>query len=654
MKILLIMCIFMISTVFAQDVDDLMDMSLEDILNMEVTTASKSAEKLSDAPGIISVLTSDDIERFGGTTLRDMLERVPGLISSGANYTNRTTIAPRGDQIKQNSSHVLILINGRPIREVQEGGVSSDVLESFPVNVIEKIEVIKGPGSVLYGSDAFSAVVNVITKTPKKTGASVIALSEDGDGYDASANIAYIKNDFSVIAAGRVFEKTKWETTFKSLAGVDSVTNAPIISSLDLSIPNEGTGAYLGVNYKNVKLITSYNQWMTHYIRSTSFNEIELSKLFTNLGYTHNLTDTWGMDFNITYTNSKLDGHGTSKRDCYNLVAEWTNNLSVGDKIGLVVGGLFNKNNGNEKSMSSSFAALGILQGDIISEGDLNSFAFYAQIDYRLLENLKLIAGTQANKVENFDLNILPRGGLIWYPMKKVNVKALYSEAFRAPSINELYMEYGTALLGNPDLKPEKVSTIDLNIGYQGEKSQLSVNIFQSKMIDITQIVRDSQTSSSIYQNNQDVTFTGVEFEGKYYFNKSLYLTGSVIQQKSKNDDDENLSPIADLGVKAGISYITGNGISVGLFNIYQGDLDDKFQGDINDNQGAYNLMHLHSTYNLNKLLNRNSNYNLTVIFKIDNILDKEHFGYDLGGRSGDGMPAFPGRRIYLGLKAAL
>ncbi|MBN2010985.1 TonB-dependent receptor [candidate division KSB1 bacterium] len=647
----LIMCS---SFLFAQETEDLMDMSLDDLLNMDVTTASKSAEKLSDAPGIISVLSNDELERFGGTTLRDILERVPGLISSGANYTNRTTIAPRGDQIKQNSSHVLLLINGRPIREVQEGGVSSDVLESFPVDVIEKIEVIKGPGSVLYGSDAFSAVINIITKTPEKTGLSVTALSEGGEGYEASANVSLVKGDLSVIAAGRIFEKSEWETTMKSVVGQDTVTLAPIIATTDVSIPNKGPGAYLGVNYKNLRLMSSFQQWTTQYVSTGAFAKVELNKLFTNIGYSHKFSESWDSDFNITYVQAALRGQNLSDRDCYNFVAEWTNSLTIGDKIGLVVGGLFNKNSGDEKSQFDGLEMMGIFRGDVISTGDLNSFAFYSQIDYQLIENLKLIAGIQANKVENIDLDIVPRGGAIWYPLKKVNVKALYSEAFRAPSINELNMAFGGILSGNPDLKPEKVSTIDVSVGYQGEQTQLNVNFFRSNMTDITQIVYDPVVFSGQYQNNQDAVFTGYELEGKYYVNKSLYLTGSVIQQTSENDDVKNLSPVADFGAKAGISYVTSNGISVGLFNIYQGDLDDKFQGNINDNQGAYNLMHFHSTINLNKLLNWGMSQNLTAIFKIDNVLDKEHFGYDLGGTSGDGIPSFPGRAIYVGLKASL
>ena len=93
------------------DTTDVFDMSLEALLNIDVTTASKSAEKQSDAPGIISILTKDELERFGGTTLKDILDRVPGLISYGNQFSDISTIAVRGDQSKVTSAHVLFLNN---------------------------------------------------------------------------------------------------------------------------------------------------------------------------------------------------------------------------------------------------------------------------------------------------------------------------------------------------------------------------------------------------------------------------------------------------------------------------------------------------------------------------------------------------------------
>ena len=152
---------------------DLASLDLESLLNTKVITASKFSEDMADAPGVISVISQDELRRFGGTTLQEVLERVAGLSIASAYFTDRSLIAARGDQTKINGGHILFLINGRPTREVLEGGLISDLLEAFPVNALEKIEVIKGPGSVLYGSNAFSAVVNLITKKSEGNGLTV-------------------------------------------------------------------------------------------------------------------------------------------------------------------------------------------------------------------------------------------------------------------------------------------------------------------------------------------------------------------------------------------------------------------------------------------------------------------------------------------------
>jgi outer membrane receptor protein involved in Fe transport len=275
------------------------------------------------------------------------------------------------------------------------------------------------------------------------------------------------------------------------------------------------------------------------------------------------------------------------------------------------------------------------------------------QIDYRLLENLKLIGGLQANKVQDIDLNIVPRAGLIWYPADRFSIKALYSTAFRAPSINEVNMNFGTILKGNKNLKPENVSTVDLNFGYQGKQAQLGVNFFYSKMTDIIQVTYVAGTG--IYNNTASVTYTGAEFEGKYYIDKNLYITGSVLYQTNKNDSDQkNFAPVANFGTKAGISYVTDNGITLGLFDIYQGDIDGKYTINRNPYQGSYNLLHFNSKFNLNKLFDMSFKPGLTLIFSVDNLFDKPHYGYDLGGTTGDGIPSIPGRAIYFGLNLGI
>jgi outer membrane receptor for ferrienterochelin and colicin len=160
----------------AASAGDLFSIDLESLMDMKIVTASKFEENVGDAPGIVSMISRDDLRRFGGMTLREVLDRVPGLSFATSMFTDRSILTARGNQTKNNSSHVLFLIDGRPTREIQEGGIVTDLVESFPLSVIERIEVVKGPGSVLYGSNAFSSVVNLITIKPDRAGMNVAAV----------------------------------------------------------------------------------------------------------------------------------------------------------------------------------------------------------------------------------------------------------------------------------------------------------------------------------------------------------------------------------------------------------------------------------------------------------------------------------------------
>ena len=168
---------------------DLTELSLEELMDVVITTASKSREKQSDAPAIVEVLTRDELTRFGGTTLLDVLTRVPGLAAVSGYFTDRSMIGFRGDALQgPTSRHVLLLINGRPVREVQEGGIKTSLLEAFPIDAIERIEVVKGPGSVLYGSEAFAGVINVITTTPERNGMSVASVGGAGGAFGSTGD----------------------------------------------------------------------------------------------------------------------------------------------------------------------------------------------------------------------------------------------------------------------------------------------------------------------------------------------------------------------------------------------------------------------------------------------------------------------------------
>ena len=164
----------------------------------EITTVSKKAEAVWEAPGVVSAVSAQQIEMFGDAGVWDVFARMPGVQNTHGTGINRTSI--RGGESNTSVSHVLVLIDGRPVRA--SGGNLSQYSPTytFPVDSIERIEVSRGPASVLYGTNAFEGVINIVTKDNPTNG---VTFSLEGGKWNterAEMTAAYHKGDFHVDA----------------------------------------------------------------------------------------------------------------------------------------------------------------------------------------------------------------------------------------------------------------------------------------------------------------------------------------------------------------------------------------------------------------------------------------------------------------------
>jgi outer membrane receptor for ferrienterochelin and colicins len=608
---------------------DLSTMGIEELLHVRVVTASKSEESLADAPGIVTVISKDELRRFGGTTLKDVLERVPGLVGSSVYMTDREMIAARGDQTKASGSHIALLINGRPCRESHEGGINTEIFETFPVNVIERIEVVKGPGSVLYGTNAVSAVINIITEKVDQTEGFVSAMIGDAGAHVIQGDVKVQSGDFRLVAAGRTFERKDWQTDYAVAYPGAADVEYPI------DIPGRGPGFFFDASFKNLSITSSYNKYRgfwasTNYMHPShpAFNpaidrhgDAEWEKRFVNVGYRQDVTDRWEVSFDTTYTNSLFETHGNRaiKRDGKDVVAELTNYYSFSDTSKLVVGGLYGVTDSLEQWYSYD-----IPMGSPATDVSRYNYALYAQADHMFTDKMKGILGFQLNKIEFIDVGIVPRAGLIFHPSSRVYIKALYSEAFKAPSNNEIELNApsGTGTLGgNPDLKPEKVRTWDLAIGLKRERSDVLLSVFRSEMRDVIYQTRP------LYSNGPGSTSNGFELEGQHYFGRKLYVKASTLYHHTEGEDgNENITPIPRWSAKAGVSYESDNGILISLSDNYQGRLSNYFTDNAPENEkpGAYNILNLHFELDLSRLLHKGMNHRVSLVAQVDNVLDEE------------------------------
>jgi len=153
----------------------------------ELVTGSRLAESLDEVPQATYVITADEIERSGAKTLSELLDKIPGVNTLRKNsWTQNDSVRMRGLDLE-----VLVLVDGVPFMPVNYDNMFTADLRSIPLESVERIEVVKGAGSALYGSMAAAGVINIITKTPDKYKTSIIAEggSNDWRRYSASAGI---------------------------------------------------------------------------------------------------------------------------------------------------------------------------------------------------------------------------------------------------------------------------------------------------------------------------------------------------------------------------------------------------------------------------------------------------------------------------------
>lgn len=244
---LLFCCTFLFLTSYSQDSggtgvsdEDLYSMSLEDLMNMEVTSASKKAERLQEIPSSIYVITKEDIQRSSAQNLMQLLrDNVPGYWAAQNTYKN-------GDAFIRNTTEgsVLVLLDGTPLLDLVSGSLE---FESFdiPFDQIERIEVIKGSGGTIYGANSASGVINIFSKKPEDQNELIVS----GEyAYPGQAKINLIAtpiktNKFATTVYGKV-------TTFEGFDQMESIKNESTVIG-DTTIYSQFTGddqSFISIN----------------------------------------------------------------------------------------------------------------------------------------------------------------------------------------------------------------------------------------------------------------------------------------------------------------------------------------------------------------------------------------------------------------------
>lgn len=614
-----------------------LDLSLEQLRNTKVTIATKSETKLTDVPSVVTIITSEQIKNIGARYLFDILQYIPGFEFSKGR-TGFYNMGLRGVKDPLTNAKLLVLKDGNPFSDIMYGtGLSTT--KRFDINSIKRIEIIRGPGSALYGRNAFIGVINIITKSAKeKNEVNVYANAGNFSTFNYGASYATKKDDFNAYFS---IGKVNSDVTDSKLAngfGGESVWY--------LAIDNFYTTANIQLN--NFIITGSYNELIngasigpfateSNKVIKSGIYSIEYKKSFNskiNLNtkiYGTNHLEVQNIEIfkpemtaelapelpiSAVYPNGM---YATPSFDSYNYGIDINSGLNIIKNNQTLIGfqvDYYGLRNVKLKSSYDTYTSAPLtytVDGNIVYRGkdtqieetrgwiegnghEYYNYAFYLQNIYSPFNNLHLTLGGRYDIDSEIGAIFNPRLAIVWNAVKDFTIKALYGQAYRAPNAQEQYRLTGFTI-GNKDLKPEKIRTSELSLNYNFQ-TNISTNFtfFYNILEDL--IFAQGVTSGipgSPYSNIGDNKSMGFEFEYKMLLYKKLYLYGNYSYTKSKNTVNQDglketyLQPdIAPHKINAGLNYKLLKYINLNINFIYRS-LREKYYA-INKQTGEYIL----------------------------------------------------------------
>jgi outer membrane receptor for ferrienterochelin and colicins len=517
-----------------------MDMGLEELMN--VTVASKKAEPLVEAPGVVTVVPREEFEVYGDRDLWQLMQRQPSVYTRDTFVYSDNLAGFRGDMLTVAEMHTLILFNGRPIRESAQG-INVNLYDAFPLAALDSVELVRGPGSVLYGGNAFTGVVNLKSRAiPEQPAFAVSSLGGSHGYYQTTVSGGGRAGELGMTADIQVSGDSGYTYRMSDEAGAYG-------SAKDYHRSFSGVAhlTYGGLTFDVFGSDLDNFALGVRPLWSNPHDGIRNQKWFANLGYRVPVHDRVTVELNATYNLQEnvlsspapqLIGTNTS-----DLLGEATVFINPVDPVNLVLGYLHEYRT-NYSADEDYFQSIPTYRYEPESA--------YAQGDWRVNKYVKLIAGMQWNESSQNQEDIVSRYGVILTPFDNWGLKLLRGEAFRAPVTLESDLA-DPLLRGNKDLEPETITTYDVQLFYQDEKTYAAITYFDSTIEDL--IIYDTSATPMTYMNGGEHKFDGVELEAKYSLSPRWHVLGSVMHQQNRADAGLNPTVVPDNMAKLGTAY---------------------------------------------------------------------------------------------------
>lgn len=502
-------------------------------LNPMVVTATRSSVSLADAPAAMTVITAEQIRARGATNLLEALRGTPGITLNGRQVGGRKTLSIRGAEDR----HTLVLIDGRRISSTDDTIGHSDYQYGWVgIEQIERIEVVRGPMSALYGSEAIGGVINIITRQAQREWSGGVTLRGDvgqgdtGNGHRLAARASGpLAESLDVAMAVEEVrrESTPWEQDRRvsEMEGQDRQTGSLAISYRPFE------GQTLKLDLLRSDETRDRDQQYAYYARPIYLDTYELERRQNSLAWNAD----WGdLQSQLRFTRSEFDV--TNKRT-HNLaptrpqsirddVWDGSLNFHIGEDHALTVGG---------EHRDERLENAGLIGGS----DSATHQAVFIQDEIALATGWALTLGARLDDHEIFGRETSPRAWLVWRATPELTFKAGYGEAFRAPTLKQISPNYVGAegphtFLGNADIKPETSRSFELGVDWHDERGAYTANLYRNEIDDLI-YYRRLRTEPGIpprtiyqYDNIEQARIEGLELTGRRELGYGIALGATV------------------------------------------------------------------------------------------------------------------------------
>lgn len=585
--------------------EDLTDLSIEQLLNVDVISASRLGQKTSQAPSSVSVLTAADIRTFGWRTLSEALNAMRGLFTS--NDRNYSYLGVRGF-IHPNdyNSRVLFMIDGQRMNEnIFDGGYMAQEF-MLDIDLVERIEFMPGSGSSIYGANAFSGLINVVTKTGKAVNGAQLA-GEVGsfDTYKGRASYGKkLANGADILFSASHYDSDGVKNLYFPEFD-DPATNNGIAHNMDAERADRLFGR---IQFEQFTLMGGFIDRFKRVPTASFeglFNDPDFytvdRQFFGNLKYNKALTEKTSLQLKgfsqgyEYYADQAYDNDGRVLN--YDAVsgrwwggdAQLTSTVFDGHRLML---GLEYQYDQRQRMLNYDIDPYAVYQD---SNRHGHRVELYAQDDIQILDNVIFSAGLRLDYHHMLkSLQINPRLGLIWNPLDSTSFKLLYASTFRAPNAWERDYNFSGTNAANPNNNEERIKSYESIVEWHSTAGlKLTGDFFYN---DISQLLEQNSDpnygASGAFLNIGHYHALGVEFEAEQRWDSGRFFKASHTYSRLTNVNEGNIWAHASPQNIFKLHYaepLFNNFAKLGIENIYIGERK-ALQGGVAD---AYNLVNL-------------------------------------------------------------